>query len=309
VVSLARSSVVSLARSRQLRLAVAAGAAALLAAGCSASSGTAASGTAASGTAARSGGTGTTTATLTAAQAVNLAASHAQKATSFSGTFSVQATGLSSSSGTMTMNGTMSETIRPALLIEADIPTVSMAGVSVPGGISEIMNSSAVYLRMSTFSSLTGKPWIEVPLSSLNLAGVNFSQLIQQAQNNSALTQTQLLAHASDVRTVGTSTLNGVPVTEYTGTYSPSAALAQLHGVSTAELQQQLSAQGFTTADFQLWLDGQQQVRKLIVTEQGSKSSMHIAMTVTSINQPVSVQLPASSQVAVIPASALKSGS
>jgi hypothetical protein len=298
--------VVSLARSKQLRLAVAAGAAALLAAGCSASSGTAAKSGSTGGT---STGTSATTATLTAAQAVNLAATHAQQATSFSGTFSVQATGLDSGSGTMTMNGTISEQIRPSLLVEADIPTVSMAGVSVSGGVSEIMNSSAVYLRMSTFSSLTGKPWIEVPLSGLNVAGVNFSQLIQQAQNNSALTQTQLLAHASDVRKVGTSTLDGVPVTEYTGTYSPSAALAQLHGISTAELRQQLSADGFTAAHFQLWLDGQQQVRKLIVTEQGSKDSMHLAMAVTSINQPVNVQLPASSQVAVIPASALKSGS
>lgn len=288
---------VSLARSRTFRLAVAAGAAALLVAGCSASAATGAN----------SGSTGTTTATLTAAEAVNLAAAHAQKATSFTGTISVQSTG--ADLGSVRIAGTISETTRPSLLVEAELPTVNVSGMSFSGGMSEILTSSTLYLKMSALSSLTGKPWAEAQLSDLKVGGVSFGQLMQQVQGDSPLTQTQLLAHANDVRKVGTGTLNGVPVTEYSGSYSIPAALAQAHGISTAQLRQQLASYGFTTADFQVWLDDQQQARKLIVTELGSKGNITLTMTVTSINQPVNVQLPPASQVAVIPASVLQAGS
>jgi hypothetical protein len=289
--------VVSLARSRTFRLAAAAGATALLVAGCSASAATGAN----------SGSTGTTTATLTAAEAVNLAAAHAQKATSFTGTISMQSTG--ANLGGMTIAGTMSETTSPSLLVAADFPTVSASGMSISGGMSEILTGSTLYMKLSPLSSLTGKPWAEVQLSDLKVGGVSFGQLMQQVQGDSPLTQTQLLANASHVRKVGTGTMDGFPVTQYSGSYSMQAALAQVHGVSTAQLRQQLASYGLTTADFQVWLDAQQQVRKLIVTELGSKGSITLTMAVTSINQPVSVQLPSASQVAVIPASALKAGS
>jgi hypothetical protein len=292
--------VVAQARSTQLRVATAVGAAVLAVAGCSA-----ASGTAKSVAAAKSGGT--TTATLTAAEAVHLAAAQAQKATSFSATMSMRATGTGSSG--ITMDGTMSGTTRPSLLVDANFPTVSASGLSFPGGISEILTSSALYLRMSPLSSLTGKPWAEIQLSGFNVGGVSFGQLIQQAQGDSPLAQTQLLAGASDVHKAASTTIDGVPVTEYTGSYSVQAVLNQLHGASTAQLRQELVSEGFSTADFQIWLDNQQQVRKLIVTEHGSKASVALSMVVTSINQPVSVRLPASAQVAVIPASALNSGS
>jgi hypothetical protein len=292
--------VVSLARSRNVRLAVAAGAAALLVAGCSASAG-------ANSGSNNAGSTGTTTATLTAAEAVNLAAAHAQKATSFTGTISVQSAGAGLDG--MTIAGTMSETTSPSLLVEADLPTVNVSGMPFSGGMSEILTSSSIYMKMSALSSLLGKPWAEVQLSDLKVGGVSFGQVMQQVQGDSPLTQTQLLAHASHVRKVGTGTLGGVPVTEYSGSYSMQAALAQVHGFSTTQLRQQLASYGFTTADFQVWLDNQQQARKLIVTELGSKGSITSTMTVTSINQPVNVQLPSTSQVAVIPASMLKAGS
>jgi hypothetical protein len=292
--------VVSRTRSRQLRLATAAGVAVLAVAGCSA-----AGGAAKSGAAAKSGGT--TTATLTADEAVHLAATHAQKATSFTATMSMRATGTGSTG--MSMDGTMSGTSSPSLLIEANFPTVNASGISFSGGISEIVTSSALYMRMSALSSLTGKPWAEVQLSGLKVGGISLGQLTQQVQGDSPLLQTQLLAGANNVRKAGTSTIDGVPVTEYTGSYSMQAALSQLHGVSDTQLRQALASSGFSTADFQIWLDDQQQVRKLVVTEHGSEANVALTMVVTSINQPVSVQLPASSQVAVIPASALNSGS
>jgi hypothetical protein len=265
-----------LTRSRQVRLVAATGAAVLLAAGCSAAGAGAKS----------AGASGSTRATLTAAEAVNLAATHAQQATSFTGTLSVKSTG----SPAISMSGTISGTTRPSFLSAGDFPTVTVNGLPLAGGVSEIVTSSAVYLRMSTISALTPKPWIEISFSGLKVAGVNFSQVIQQVEGSSLLTQTELLAHASDVRRVGTTILSGVPVTEYTG-----------------QVRKGLTSDGFTTADFRIWLDDQQQVRKLIITEQGSNGDRALTMVVTSINQPANVQLPPASQVAVIPASELNS--
>jgi hypothetical protein len=63
-----------------------------------------------------------------------------------------------------------------------------------------------------------------------------------------------------------------------------------------------------TSASFEIWLDDQHQVRKLVITEHGTTESVVLSELVTSINQPVSVQVPPASQVATMPASALGSG-
>lgn len=47
-------------------------------------------------------------------------------------------------------------------------------------------------------------------------------------QGNNPLAQTQMLAAAKDVRTVGTQEVDGVQTTHYTGSYPPSAGLAKL---------------------------------------------------------------------------------
>jgi hypothetical protein len=174
--------------------------------------------------------------------------------------------------------------------------------------MSEILTSSALYLRMSPLSSMTGKPWAQVQLSGFKVGGTSLGLMMQQVQGDSPLTQTELLKHADDVRKAGTSTIDGVPVTEYTGSYSMREALNQVRGPAAAQVRQQLASSGFKTADFQIWLDNQQQVRKLVVTEHGSKADMTLTMAVTSIDKPVGVQLPPASQVAVIPDNALQSG-
>ena len=92
-----------------------------------------------------------------------------------------------------------------------DFPALSVAGQSLPGGLSEIVTTQAAYLKLSSLSSLTaGKAWLKLPFSELSKAlGSNFEQLVQQAQNNSRLTQTQLLAGATGVRALGTGPSTG----------------------------------------------------------------------------------------------------
>jgi len=103
-----------------------------------------------------------------------------------------------------------------------------LAGQSLPGGIEEIINSSVIYLKLAQVAKETGKAWVEIPASELSeISGGNLGQLLQN-NNSDPLVQTQMLASSTNVKKVGTTTLNGVPVTEYAGTYPISAGLARL---------------------------------------------------------------------------------
>jgi hypothetical protein len=273
--------------SRPLQAVVATGALAVLAAGCASAS---------------HNGAAAKPSAVTAQQEIQLAAKNARLATSFSADISVQASGADS----VNVSGTMRETTTPSLLADADFSTFSAAGHSLPGGMEEILTSNAIYMRMSVFSQMTGKKWIKLPYSEIAKAtgGLNLGQLVQQAQTSSPLVQTQLLAGATDVRTVGHGVIDGVPVTEYSGSYTMSAAMARLPSSFRAKFGQMIEQAGIGSADFKVWVDAQHQARKIIVTEQGSTISETVTMVTTSVNQPVNVQLPSAGETATVPASA-----
>ena len=284
--------------------AIAITAAALVAAGCSSAS---SSGTAAAkppGSAAGSGSPapqGPAGGTLTASQAIQQAAQNAGKVTSFAATVNVQTTG----TATSTISGTLEQRTGSSPLLVADFGGVTVQGQTIPGGIQEIISSSAIYLKMAQLAQATGKPWTEIPVSELSqIAGGSLGQLLQN-NNGNPLLQTQMLSSSTNVKKAGTTTLNGVPVTEYTGTYPISAGLAKLPASTRGKLAQQLQAMGLQTENFQIWLDHSQQVRKVISSAQGSKERVTSTIAVTSINQPVTAAIPPASQTATVPASEL----
>jgi hypothetical protein len=272
-------------------------AAALAAAGCSTSHGPTAT------TDARTSG-GSPASSLTAAQAVRLAASHAQHVTSFVATMTGQTTGTTRAS----VSCTMKERKQPGLLLVNDCDSVRLQGQTVPGGLNEILNSSDIYLKLAPLSEMTGKPWIEMPVSSASSAsGVDLGQLIQQAETNDPLVQTQMLASSTNVRKAGPATIDGVRTTEYTGSYPLSAGLARLPAGLRALVAPQVQALGLGSETFRLWLDDQQQVRKVIGSAQGTSEQVTSTVQIVSINQPVTASLPSASQTATVPASALSS--
>jgi hypothetical protein len=286
-----------LSRSSRTRYAaLAATAVALAAAGCTTSHNAPAS-TPSGGSPSGSGGS-----SLTAAKAVELAAQHAQRVTSFAATMTVQTSGTEA----VNMSGTIEEQTQPSPVLVMNFSNFSLQGQAVPGGIQEIINSSAIYLKMAQLARMAGKPWVKMPLSGISKAsGINISQLFQQAESSNPLVQTQMLASSTNVRKVGTATIDGVPTTEYTGSYPVSAGLAKLPASARAKIEPQIQAMGLTTQTFKIWLDSQQQVRKVITSDQGSKEQVTSTVQVTSINQPVSATLPPASQTATVPASAL----
>ena len=241
-------------------------------------------------------------------QAVELAAHSAAAVNTFTGTISLQGTyNESSTSGPIDMSGTMSGQRQPSLEFSANIGTFSAAGENI-GPMDEVLTSKDLYLKVGMLSQAlhTSKPWIAMPISELsNATGVNLSSLLSETQDSSPLTQTQMLAGATGVRKVGTSTIDGVPVTEYSGTITMDKAIAALPGDVRSGLQQEITSTGIKSASFDVWLDGQHQAKKEVITEKGSAVSETITVTMTSVNQPVSITPPAADQVTSVPASVL----
>jgi hypothetical protein len=271
-------------------LAATIGVIALLAAGC------AASGNSASGLKAKPA------AAASPQQALLLAAHNSEKVNSLAAKVDVVAT---SSRGDVHIAGDFTEQLHPSLLADADFTTFSDAGQSLPGGLSEILTSNAMYASGLGQALPGGKKWVEVPLKSLGAAGSEMSALLSQAQNESPVTQTELLAHSKTAHKVGTAVLDGVPVTEYAGTYSISQALAALPASTRSKISKDIATAGISNAQFKVWLDSQDLPRKIVVAETGTTINETITESVTRFNQPVHIQVPPAAQTFVLPSSAL----
>jgi LppX_LprAFG lipoprotein len=251
-----------------------------------------------------SGGHGSTGSGISPAQAITLASQQAKHATSFSSTVSIKMSGMASG----TIAGTLEMRTRP-LLFDADFSTMNVGGQSVPGGFEEILTGHTLYLKMPALAQQLGKPWVKFSFAELqNGTGISLAQIIQQAQQNNPLVQMQMLAGAKNVRLAGHQVIDGVPTTHYTGTYTVAAALARLPSSLRATEQKGLQTLGVTSVQFSVWIDGQHQARKIVAHETGTSEHATVTLTVTGINQPITVTLPPASQVATIPASALKGG-
>jgi len=239
---------------------------------------------------------------ISPAQAITLASQQAKHATSFSSSMSIKMSGMASGA----MAGTMEMRTRP-LLFDADFSTMNMSGQALPGGIEEILTGHTLYLKMPALAQQLGKPWVKFSFAELqNGTGISLTQIIQQAQQNNPLVQMQMLAGAKNVRIVGYQVLDGVRTTHYAGTYTVAAALARLPSSLRATERKGLQTLGIMSVQFSVWIDGQHQARKIVAYETGTSEHATVTLTVTGINQPITVTLPSASQVATIPASALK---
>jgi hypothetical protein len=239
--------------------------------------------------------------------AVQLAAKTTSGASSFTGTMSLQATAKSGAtgSGSVSMTATMAEQVRPSLQAEVQIGTLSAAGSALPGGMTELITPGNFYMKWPflTQELHLAKPWLVIPVSALSKSsGVDLSQIFSQATSSSPLNESQMLAGASGVRRVGTGTIDGVPVTEYTGTVSIDKGMQYLSGSAKTAMEKQVASAGLSTATFTVWVDSQQVMRKAVITENGTALTEVITVTITSLNRPVNIPIPAASQTASLPA-------
>jgi hypothetical protein len=181
-------------------------------------------------------GCGSSAAPMTPRTAIGLAADKIRSVTSMTATFSDQITGTVAE----TTSGTVKVQVKPLLAKVG--ATASADGQTFP--IDEIMSAKTLYLSssiLSVFAGHTGKAWFEIPLANLSgNFGTSPTGLLQDVQNGNPLTQTEMLAAAKNVRSLGTQVINGVRTTHYAGSFTASAALGSL----TPGLRKQIEAAG-----------------------------------------------------------------
>jgi hypothetical protein len=114
-----------------------------------------------------SGGGSSAAAPATPLTVVRLAAKTSSGATSFTGTMSLQATAKTGGSSASTdLNASFAERLKPSLLAQVNVQSLRAGGEALPGGMTEILTPSKLYLKWSYLTNLlhsTGKssvaPW------------------------------------------------------------------------------------------------------------------------------------------------------
>jgi hypothetical protein len=248
------------------------------------------------------GGSRSASAALTPQQAVLAAATQAQQITSANETLTVQSSGASSSVTT----GTIWIRLKPVLMISGNL-NATAAGASTQ--IKMIVTSTAIYLNQASLASQLGKPWVKIDLSALaGTSGAGLAQLVQSMQSNNFGNQAQLVTVAKNTHVVGTQTVDGVPTTEYAGSFSAADGLKALPASLRQALAPELQALGNSTIYFHEWIDGQHHLRKMTEVETLNGDTVNTTINITAINQPVHITLPPASQTFTLQGSGPASG-
>jgi hypothetical protein len=268
---------------RTVTIGLSAAALALLAAcssGASSSGAATSTGTTSTGTA----GTGTAAAG-TAQSALLTAAAQAQAISSAVTNLHIQITGSQASS----QAGILQYQRTPSL-ISQDMHIAAEGGNTE---IKMILNDQNMFFSEPGLP--TAKPWLKFDLNALKGKSASFAKLINSMQSNNFTNQAQLFAVAKDAHQVGTATIDGVPTTEYAGSFKASDALNALSPGVRAVLGAQLKSLGDSMITFREWIDGQHHMRQVIKNETVNGHAVITTMNVTAINQPVTIALPAAS--------------
>ncbi|MEP7025735.1 MAG: LppX_LprAFG lipoprotein [Actinomycetota bacterium] len=275
---------------RPAGIAVGAAALALLAA-CSGSgsTGQASTGQASTGGSQAGGGS-----SLSAAQAVRLAAQQGKKVRSYSIKLDTSATGdlAAHTSGTVQLR------VKPALLAGIDL-NIDTSGTQQ--SLQEVLTPKAIYVKLPGVGN-PSKPWIKVSLTGSGGTGATLGQLLQSVESSNPENQTRMLTASKDLRKTGTQVIDGVPTTRYTGSYPLAAALRQLPPSLRKLTGAAIEGLGVTTVHFTVWIDGQHQTRKVVTVEKGTNSTVTTSLEISAINQPVHVAIPPASQITAAPA-------
>jgi hypothetical protein len=231
--------------------------------------------------------------TQTAQSALLAASTDAQNINSAVTTLQVKVSGSQASTET----GTLQYQLKPSLLMSQDMQ------ITAEGGNTEIkMILTGQDLYFSEPGLATGKTWTKISLSALKgTAASSFAHLLQSMQSNNFVNQTQLFMVAKNAREAGTTTIDGVPVTEYDGSFRASDGLKSLTPAVRKIVGPQLQTLGDGVISFREWIDGQHHVRRMIENEKVKGNTVTTMMNITAINQPVQITLPSASQVTTAP--------
>lgn len=200
----------------------------------------------------------------------------------------------------------------PGSFNESTLTSYKRDGKDVlPGGDDSVVTPTIYYIRAAAVSRYyhTTKPWVEIPPATFFTVRAKIPTYASSAPGaffGDPLLGAGLLTTSTDVRPAGTGSVNGVPVTEYEGTYSAASGLAYITAASlgsaaSAQVLKQVTAMGLTTVRFRAWLGPQERLVKLVLIEAGTHANLTVTQTIVSVNQPANIQFPLASETYVVP--------
>jgi hypothetical protein len=132
------------------------------------------------------------------------------------------------------------------------------ATTGVGGTIREIITKKALYMTGNLPGLPKGK-WIKVSLDQLNVSGGS-----GLTSNDPAAALEMVRGASDDVTKVGEATVRGEKTTHYRGTLDLDKALANARKEARAQVRQYLEQAGTTSVPFDLYVDDQGRLRKLV---------------------------------------------
>jgi hypothetical protein len=236
------------------------------------------------------GGKGPAGTALTPRQALLAAETNAKKLTSATETLTIKTSGVlgSTTTGTIQFRRTPTPEFSENLI-------AGVAGKSVQ--VKVILTGTALYLHESALAREFGKPWLEIRLSALDKARLAaFAQIVQNLQSDNFLNVTQMFAAVKNVRSIGKRTVEGVPTTEYGGSFRAGELSRALPPSLRKALATSLRMLGNSAVTFYIWVDGQGYPRKTFDVATVNGVTINTTLNITAINQPVQITPPPASQ-------------
>jgi hypothetical protein len=175
--------------------------------------------------------------------------------------------------------------------------TVTASGRQIP--VDTIVTGNVLYMRSPVFAqTLTGgKQWIKVDLAELaKQRGTDLSSFL-----NASPTPTNALAYlagATDVKKVGSESVQGAKSTHYNVTVDLQRAASRAQGDVRASLERVISQSRLKTLPLDVWVDGSGYIRKVNYEEHaGGAQPAEVTMELHDFGTSVSIKPPPSGAV------------
>jgi hypothetical protein len=227
---------------------------------------------------------------MSSSSALSLAAQQTQQIRSFSADVEIQATGALNA----TLTGTLHEVTTPS-------PVMSLrANAGALGNIRVILSNGMAYMKSPFLMHSYGKPWVMGSMSTMSsTSGLNLGPLLGLLSTSSPLVQAPLFSQASNIRMMGHSMMGGSRMSEWGGHYMLSNVMSSLNSSLQPSFQSVMNS-GISMTRFRTWMDPAHQVRKLVLIEVGNNTRITITLVITSINQPMHINMPSTTVIFVL---------
>jgi hypothetical protein len=222
--------------------------------------------------------------------ALSLAAQQTQQIRSFSADVQIQATGALNA----TLTGTLHEVTTPSQVMSLH------ANAGALGHIRVIVSNGMAYMKNPFLMHAYGKPWVMGTMNSMSsTSGLNLGPLLGLLSTSSPLVQVPLFSQGSNIRMMGHSMMDGSRMSEWGGHYMLSHVMGSLNSQLQPSMQSVMNS-GISMTRFRAWMDSTHQVRKLVLIEIGNNTKITITLVITSLNQPMHINIPSTTLIFVL---------